>query len=319
MPNPTVYFVPIWFQAIKDTTAVESGVRLLPLVLSMVIASIVNGVLVSKVGYYTPFMIFGNCVMAVGAGLLTTLQVDTEQPKWIGYEFLYGWGIGSTFQAPNIAAQTAVSQHDTPVAVSLMLFGQLLGGAIFISVGQNVLNNELVKSLSTIPGFNPSVLLNSGATTLIHQLPPELLGPVLEKYNDSLRKVFQVGLIMACLVILGALRMEWLSVKKNLPGKKEKDAEAAVEAVGGAATPEQAAQEAAENDTDVQKHPETEREKESEKEKEKKEEKEKPMAAIGNGKVTHVEPAHAEGSAEGRKPPGTDSAANGAADKETKR
>lgn len=223
-----VYFLPIWFQAIKGVNAVDSGIRLLPMLLPMVFASIVTGILVSKVGYYTPPMIFGNCILAVGCGLLTTLQVDSGSGQWIGYQVVYGIGLGCTFQAPNLAAQTVLHNRDVPVGTSLMFFSQLLGGAIFTSVGQNVLNSELIERLSPLPGFDPSLLQSTGATTLIQSLPPSLRDPVLYGYNESLRKVFQVGLIMATLVIFGSLSLEWRSVKKNAP-KKGGDAAAKAE------------------------------------------------------------------------------------------
>jgi hypothetical protein len=47
----------------------------------MVVATIFSGALITRIGYYTPFMIFGTCLMSIGAGLLTTLQVDTGSGK----------------------------------------------------------------------------------------------------------------------------------------------------------------------------------------------------------------------------------------------
>lgn len=75
-----VYFLPIWFQAINGVSALDSGIRLLPLMLAMV-ASIFGGLVVQKTGYYTPPAIVGSSIMCVGAGLLITLQVDTEKGK----------------------------------------------------------------------------------------------------------------------------------------------------------------------------------------------------------------------------------------------
>lgn len=216
-----VYFLPIWFQAIRGVSAVDSGIRLLPMLLPMVFASIGTGIFVSKVGYYTPPMLIGACLMPIGVGLLTTLQVDSSNGKWIGYQILFGFGLGMTFQAPNLAAQTVLTKMDVPIGTSLMFFGQLLGGAIFISVGQNVLNSELLKRLSNLAGFNPALLSSEGATTLIQQLPASIRGAVLVGYNESLRKVFQVSLILCCLVIFGAVTLEWRSVKKNAPAKSK--------------------------------------------------------------------------------------------------
>ena len=52
-----IYYIPIWFQAIKGTSAVESGIRNLPMILGLVIVSIVSGIGITLIGYYTPFMI----------------------------------------------------------------------------------------------------------------------------------------------------------------------------------------------------------------------------------------------------------------------
>ncbi|KAI1377468.1 putative MFS aflatoxin efflux pump [Hypoxylon crocopeplum] len=212
-----VYFLPIWFQAIKGVSAVDSGIRLLPITLSMVVASISNGIFVSRLGYYTPSMLVGTCIMSVGAGLLTTLQLDTGTGKWIGYQILYGFGMGMCFQAPNLAAQTVLPTHDVPVGTSLVFFSQLLAGSIFLSVGQNVLDTQLLNRLSGLPGFQASMIEDNGATTLSSSLPPELLGPVLVAYNEALREVFRLGLCLSCLTIFGSASMEWRSVKEKKP------------------------------------------------------------------------------------------------------
>ncbi|KAF9889455.1 hypothetical protein FE257_007357 [Aspergillus nanangensis] len=200
-------YMPIWFQAIKGASALESGIWLLPLILPMFIASIIGGALITRVGYYTPFMIGGNCLMAVGAGMLTTLQVDTPRPQWIGYQVLYAFGLGNILQVPNLAAQTVLELKDIPVGTALLAFIQQLGGAIFLSVGQNVLTNELANHLEGVPGFNRSMLTNTGATTLINELPGAMRGTVVSAYNESLCTVFQVGSYVYALVAGASLTL----------------------------------------------------------------------------------------------------------------
>ncbi|KAK1147582.1 hypothetical protein N8T08_000924 [Aspergillus melleus] len=206
------YFLPIWFQSITGVSAMESGIRLLPLMLAMVLASIVGGLATQKAGYYTPFAIGGSWIMAIGSGLLTTLQVDTSEAKWVGYQILYGFGMGLSFQAPNLAAQTVLPAVDVPIGSSLMFFGQLLGATIFISVGENVLDNQLVSRLSGMPGFNPSFVTSGGATSLLDLLPESLRGTALVAYNEALRQVFVVGLVISCLTMLGTAGLEWKSM-----------------------------------------------------------------------------------------------------------
>ncbi|RMY42540.1 hypothetical protein D0864_16072 [Hortaea werneckii] len=64
-----VYWVPTWFQAIKGTSAVDSGINTIPLVLSLVVASILAGQAVGRIGYYTPFAVASAVIMPIGAGL----------------------------------------------------------------------------------------------------------------------------------------------------------------------------------------------------------------------------------------------------------
>jgi MFS family permease len=199
------------------------------MMLAVVVASISTGQLVSRVGYYTPFLIFGVCVTAIGTGLFTTLSTNTSKGQWISYQIIYGLGFGLCSQAPNMAAQTVLPREDVSIGISLMFFGQLLFGAVFTSVGQNLLDNQLANRLAGIPGITPKLIPITGATDLLKLIPAQYHLVALKAYNASLRVDFQVGLIMACLAILGALGMEWRSVKKNLPPKKAEGGAAAEE------------------------------------------------------------------------------------------
>ncbi|TVY85231.1 Rubrofusarin-specific efflux pump aurT [Lachnellula suecica] len=214
-----VYFLPVWFQAIQGVSAVESGIRVLPVIIALVVSSIIAGGLVSAVGYYTPFLIACSVVMSVGAGLMTTFQVDTRHALWIGYQVIYGFGIGLGQQQAGLAAQTVLPAKDVPIGVSLKFFGQQLGGAIFVSVGQNVLSTKLVAGLADLPNLNSQVIINLGATDLRKYVGAQYLPRVLKVYNNALDDVFRVAMILACLSLAGGLLTEWKSVKgKNLKG-----------------------------------------------------------------------------------------------------
>lgn len=180
-----------------------------------VVGTLTGGIATSKIGYYNPFAIFGTIVSAIGAGLLMTLQVDTSQAKWIGYQVMYGFGFGSMLQIPNLAIQAVLPKKDAPTGFSLCLFGGLLLSSVFLSVGENVLANELLDRLSTLPGFDASKVFHGGITSLLHSLPPDLHEKAVFEYNEALRKVFIIGVVISCLAIPPALLLEWKSVKKE--------------------------------------------------------------------------------------------------------
>ncbi|KAI7306800.1 MFS general substrate transporter [Hortaea werneckii] len=209
-----VYWIPTWFQAIKGTSAVESGINTIPLVLSLVVASILAGQAVGRIGYYTPFAIASAIIMPIGAGLITTWTVQTGSPKWIGFQVLFGLGVGLGMQQATMAAQTVLRKQDAPTGVALLFFAQQLGGAIFVSVGQNVLNSKLLSGIvRLVPDLSPERILSTGATDLRQIVPAHDLQAVLVAYNSALRQVFVVATAMACLAALGAFGLEWRSVK----------------------------------------------------------------------------------------------------------
>jgi hypothetical protein len=180
----------------------------------MVVATVANGFFVQKIGYYTPTAIAGACLMTVGAGLLTTLQVDTGAGKWIGYQILTGFGLGMCFQAPNLAVQTTLAAKDVSIGVSLMMFGQLMGATIFVPVGTNVLNNQLISRLSGLPGFDPKSITVGGANAVFGDISPEYKAEALHDYNEAIRTVLYIGVGITAAVVLGIAGMEMKSVKK---------------------------------------------------------------------------------------------------------
>lgn len=199
------------------------------------LASLATGFLVSRLGYYTPLALLGVCLTAVGAGLLTTLAPHSSAGAWVGYQFLYGLGFGFAGQAPNMAAQTVLSREEVAIGAGVMFFGQQLAGAVFLSIGGNVLGRELVERLGGIPGVDVSAALvqGTGATELLKRVPAEDYERALGAYNDSLRVVFRVGLVMACLAVLGAGGLEWRSVRRDVKGKKTEGSKVAEEGEGG--------------------------------------------------------------------------------------
>jgi hypothetical protein len=209
-----LYFLPIWFQAIKGTSAVQSGIRTIPLVLSLVVGTISSGAIISRIGYYTPFAIASALIMPIGAGLLTTLSVNSGHAMWIGYQVLFGFGLGLGMQQPATAAQTILGKQDIAIGMSMIFFTRLLGGAIFISVAENLFTNKLVANLSNIPGVTPSTIINAGALGVRTAVSAEHLPQVLIGYNNAVRDTFYLSCALSCLPIFGALALEWRSVKK---------------------------------------------------------------------------------------------------------
>lgn len=210
-----LYTLPLWFQGVKGTTAVQSGIDNIPMVLAMVVFIILSGAMITNTGHYMPFAYLSAVLMAVGAGLLTTLRVDSGHPEWIGYQALFGFGLGLGMQVPNIAAQVALENSDVPIGVAVIFLFQSLGGAIWVAVSQSLYTNYLARMLPTISGVDTSALLGAGATGLAKMAPADKLDAILIVYNEALRRSFILPVALSCAILLPALGMEWRNVKKE--------------------------------------------------------------------------------------------------------
>ncbi|KAJ7629126.1 major facilitator superfamily transporter [Roridomyces roridus] len=217
------YFLPIYFQAIKGVSAVRSGIDNIPMVLALSLSAPLTGLFVSRVGYYKPPMFISVIFMSVGAGLISTLTAETSSGRWIGYQILYGVGSGCGVQQSLMAAQTTLEAKDIPTGTALMMFMQILGGTVFVSVAQTVFQNRLITGLAArVPGVDPRTVFNAGATSLrspASGVPPDLLPAVLEVYRDALQGVYFVVAALSALAVVGAVAAEWRSVRgENVAG-----------------------------------------------------------------------------------------------------
>lgn len=87
-----VYWLPIWFQAVLGATPTESGIKYLPTVISDVLAALIGSSLVMKIGAWNPFLLFGEAMVPIGGGLLSTLYPGISTGHWIGYQIFGGIG-----------------------------------------------------------------------------------------------------------------------------------------------------------------------------------------------------------------------------------
>ncbi|KID84589.1 major facilitator superfamily transporter [Metarhizium guizhouense ARSEF 977] len=225
-----IYYIPIWFQVVRGTSATTAGVNLLPLLIFFTLGATIAGGVVAKHGYPTPFMYGLTVIGSIGAGLLLLYSVDMSTAKWIGYQIVFGAGIGIGVQQPIIMAQAVLPLADVPIGTSIIVFAQMFGGSLFISVAQNVFTARLIDGLQGIRnlGVDAQSFVDAGATSAPLTLgikDPAVLEQLKYVYNDAIVGTFKVALTTTCLSALGLVLMEWVSVKQNQQAQHQADAE----------------------------------------------------------------------------------------------
>ncbi|KAH6714241.1 MFS multidrug transporter [Leptodontidium sp. MPI-SDFR-AT-0119] len=216
------YYLSIYFQAVRGMSPSLSGVYALPGILSQVVFAGVSGVGVSKVGYYLPFTIFGSALNSVGTGLMSTFTPTSATAAWVCYQIISGVGRGCAFQMPMIAVQNTLPKIEHPVSMSIMMFGQSIGGSISLAIAQAVFNGGLHGALKAhAPGVNYGEVTAAGARDFRHLIPIASVPGVILSYNEAVNHVFYLIASLAAVGFLFSLGMGWKSVKKA----KEADVE----------------------------------------------------------------------------------------------
>jgi hypothetical protein len=217
-----VYYLNIWFQVVKGDSATRAGLSTLPMVISLVVFSVFAAIFTQKIGYYVPSMLVAPVFCSIGSGLLSTLAPNSNHRYWIAYQVLFGLGVGCGFQTSTLAAQTVLPRADVPIGMSLMFFMQQLGGAIFLAIDQNLLSTKLVGRLSRVAGLDTERIVNTGATDLRNVVPSDELDTVVNAYNYALTRIFVVTAGIGAAAIIGALTIEWRSIKTQGPKPQER-------------------------------------------------------------------------------------------------
>lgn len=209
------YYWPIYFQSIRNTSARDSGIYLLPLVISNGITTLVVGWLVSKIGHYVPFMICGSALLAVGSGLYQLISAHSPASEWIGFQIVSGLGYGMSIQLPILAIQVVLDDVDVPTGCVMVIFFQCLGGALATSVGQNIFTDSLIGKLHKLHGVDASAIVDAGAKDFRAIVPQELLFEVIDAFQSALRRVFLLAMAVATIAFASSWLMEWRKVPQD--------------------------------------------------------------------------------------------------------
>ncbi|KAI0111767.1 efflux pump [Daldinia grandis] len=212
------FFLPIYFQAINNVTAMLSGVYLLPTILPQLLMASLSGVLLQKMGFIIPIAVVGTIFLALGSGLYSLLQPGSSTGDWVGFQILAGVGSGLSMQLAIISIQAAVGEEQLATGMALVIFAQSLGPAIVLVVCNVIFNSSLKSQLQDkAPHTDAAAVVRAGATGFRAIVQRDDLPGVLAAYAVSIDRVFYfvAAVATACIVVLWGMGWHDLRTKGN--------------------------------------------------------------------------------------------------------
>jgi len=168
-------FLAQYFQLGRGMSPTKSGLMTTPMMAGVLISSLFIGRLVSRLGIWKPFVVAGSVLMAVGSGLMSTIDANTSLVLISCYMVVSGFGVGMLMQNLVLAVQNSVSVHDVGAATGTVTFFRSLGGAVGIQalgfvfekrlahLVQTGLPDVLRQAVETDAGADPSLAPTCGA------------------------------------------------------------------------------------------------------------------------------------------------------------
>ncbi|KXJ86842.1 major facilitator superfamily transporter [Microdochium bolleyi] len=213
------YYMAWFFIAVKQYSALDAGIALLPALVSTVPGSIVSGALVTRLGKYRWAIWTGWLLSTIGLALTATLwDRDTSTPVWATSLVILGLGQGAVLNAQNFAAQAQCKAGDEGAAAAMYGFVRQLGSALGVGIGGSIFQNVMALKLGW-QGLDTGIAADSEAfVEVLKTLPDssEFKMQVLDAYAFGFRGVFRAFLGLSAVCFLLSLMVKHHDMNRDI-------------------------------------------------------------------------------------------------------
>jgi EmrB/QacA subfamily drug resistance transporter len=219
-----IFVITQYFQFIKAYSAFETGVRLLPVAISIAVASIVGPRIVERIGT-TTVVVAGLGIFAAGLAWASTADAGTPYLEIASQMLMLGGGLGLTTAPATESIMGSLSADKAGVGSAVndttRELGGTLGVAIVGSVFASTYSSRLGSSaaVSALPEQVRATMERSmaAAQQVIGQLPP----PVVPDVRAAVDTAFLDGLQIGSLVSAGIAAAAAVIVAFLLPARAQ--------------------------------------------------------------------------------------------------
>ncbi|KAI8237651.1 Efflux pump FUS6 [Colletotrichum sp. SAR 10_96] len=218
------FFLPVYFQILLESTPLQSGVKLLAVVIPLAPAGMAGGIAIAVTGHYKMVIVAGFVLLSIAVGCMTTLYANSSTAIWIVFQVLAGLGGGLSLTATLPAVQAPVPESDVAIATAAWAFARSFGAIWGATIPSAVFNSRFDELLHLIS--EPSVrdlLAHGGAyehaiRLFIKQFDaqPVLKEQIIHVYTEALKRVWIVLIPFAVVPIGLALCIKEVELRQEL-------------------------------------------------------------------------------------------------------
>lgn len=201
-------YMPTYIQMVTGVGAAQAGLLMVPMMGTMLLTSVITGMVVSRTGHYKTYPVVGTVVVAGSLVLLSQLQADSAIWMLCGALGVMGLGLGMSMQIMVLIVQnsfpvsvvgtaTAANNYFRQVGATL---GSAVVGSLFITRLQDILAERMASTGATAGESS----VNNLTPEMVQQLPDAMHDVIVGSYNEALMPIFLyiLPLMIAAAVLL---------------------------------------------------------------------------------------------------------------------
>ncbi|MEU8890242.1 MDR family MFS transporter [Streptomyces sp. NPDC048442] len=222
-----VLYLPLFQQSVQGASATNSGLLLLPMLLSMMVVSLVVGRLTTSTGKYKIFPIIGGGLITAGLFLLAQMDTDTNRLTSGIYMAVLGAGMGFLMQITMLVAQNSVEPKDMGVASSSTTLFRTLGSSFGVSVMGALFTARVTDSMvaqgASAGGLPKGAALDAAS---LAKLPEKMREMYQFAVSSGTHGAFLLGAGIALVAFVAAFFVKEVMLKGAGPQKTAESARA---------------------------------------------------------------------------------------------
>ncbi|MFE7318205.1 MDR family MFS transporter [Streptomyces sp. NPDC057555] len=227
-------FLPLYQQTVQGASATNSGLLLLPMLLSMMAVSLVAGRVTTTSGKYKIFVTGGGALITVGLFLLSLMDTTTTRFTSGLYMAVLGAGMGFLMQTTMLIAQNSVELRDMGVGSSSATLFRTIGGSFGVAIMGAVFADQVKSTMIEKLGAVAGQKMTGGGAQMDPKALTKLPAPVKDAYAHAVangaHQVFLWGAIISVIGFAAAWFLKEIPLRGG-PAAKPTEPEAPEERV----------------------------------------------------------------------------------------
>lgn len=227
------YFLPVYFQAVKEASPSRSAVMLFPIATTSAPGGVIAGIFLTKTGKYRLWHFLGFGLMSLGLGLFTLFKDSTSTAQWVIFQVIFGFGTGFVFTSTLPPILASLPESDVATATGCWTFLRNFGSVWGIAIPAAVFNTYANKAAADVSDASMrKMLLNGGAyqratAEFIRAFDgqPSLKKEIVDLYVKGLKVVWQVSIAFSLLGFVICFLVKSIELRDELNTEYGMDAQ----------------------------------------------------------------------------------------------